>query len=383
VDKKSSKKWLFWRKIDWWLVVPVIILLTLSVLTLSSLPVQGAGNLRVWVVQLLAICGGFILAWLVSKTNSRWWRQNSQWWYLIGVILLVVTLFWGTDILGARRWLNIGGGLELQVSEVAKLALALLLARFLSRPNLKDGWRFGGSVIYSGVVVILIFLQPDLDNALLLTSLLIILLVISGLAWRWLLILLVGMSLIGLFGISHLHSYQKQRLLSFTSQKSDDLGPNYNANQARIAIGSGGLTGEGIGGGSQSELKFLPSQSTDFIFAVVAEKLGFIGALAIILCLGTIVVRIWWLASQALQPYERLALVGLGWIIGLETLINIGMNVGLLPVSGIQLPLVSYGGTHVVLELIMLSLVIVMAKPAAGKQNQSLPTLQTSAPLLP
>lgn len=367
-------------QLDWILLIPILILLTISVLTLKSLPSNKTG-LQLWQVQLIAIFVGALIMWPIIKSRANWWQKNNQWIYWASLILMILVLIFGVSIAGAKRWISIGGLFDIQSAEIAKFALVLLLARYLSRQDLTDVWRLVGSMFYAGVMVFLVLLEPDLDNAILLLSLLVVMLLVGGVAKKYLIVIgLMALLCLPIF-IGRLHTYQKQRLTSFVNQDSDNLGSNYNLNQAKIAIGSGGLSGEGIGGGSQTDLKFLPAESTDFIFSAVAEKLGFIGGITIILCLSVITIRIWWLALGAGQTYIKLCLTGVGWILGFEAIINIGMNLGLLPVSGIQLPFVSYGGTHIVLELAMIGFVFMQSRQVYKNIHPN--TLQTPVRLLP
>lgn len=349
------------QKFDWWLIVPTAVLLIISVLVLGSQASSGAGGL--WLTQLVAISIGVFIGFITLSTRSVWWSRISFRIFLASLALLILVLLFGASIGGARRWVSIGDSFFIQVSEIAKFSLIIASAAFLSKSVEANRVKLLGVLIYGAISALLIGLQPDLDNAIIVFSIPVVMLLTRGVSLKH--VSIVGMILVFAGGLIFmtLHNYQRQRIVSFLNPKSSHQGSNYNIQQAGIAIGSGGILGTGISGGSQSDLKFLPTQTTDFIFSVVAEKLGFIGAVVVILALSLIIFRIYWLSKLGTRTsFEVLCLLGIGWVLAAESIANIAMNLGLIPVTGIQLPLMSYGGTHIVMELFMIGFIMMLSR---------------------
>jgi rod shape determining protein RodA len=275
-------------------------------------------------------------------------RRLSPWIYVIGIALLLVVELTGVIGKGAQRWLNLGI-VRFQPSEVMKLAVPMLAAWYLHDRPLPPDWR---AMLMLAVIIFLpaglVAMQPDLGTAALIAASGALLALMAGLSLR-IVIVLVLLAVGGAFGGWHfLHDYQRERVLTFLNPQTDPLGAGYHIIQSQIALGSGGLFGKGWMHGSQAQLQFLPERSTDFIFAVVGEEFGLIGLILLLALYLFIVARALWLAMQTNDTYSRLLGLCIALTFFVYVFINAGMVSGLLPVVGVPLPLVSYGGTSVV-----------------------------------
>lgn len=279
--------------------------------------------------------------------------------YGINILLLIMVLMVGHARLGAQRWFSIGG-FAFQPSEFIKLSLVLVLSNYAA--SKKDSMRYLGSlivpIILLGIPFVLVLLQPDLGTALLLLPIFFAIMVISGARLKYLGIMI----LIGLAGLPvfwhFLRDYQKQRLLVFVNPNIDPLGAGYTIIQSKIAVGSGGLFGKGWLNGTQNQLNFLPERHTDFIFSTFGEEWGFLGASVLVLMYFFIVKRAFSVASLTSDLYGKTIAYGIGTMIGVQLVINIAMTIGLMPVVGIPLPLVSYGGSSLIATVVAIGLLI-------------------------
>ena len=281
----------------------------------------------------------------VPPPSLRFW---SPWIYGIGVILLVLVLFAGDVGKGAQRWLDLGF-IRFQPSEMMKLATPMMLAWFLSEkplpPTLKT--LFVAAVLLL-LPTFLIAKQPDLGTALLIFAAGLFVVFLAGLSWSFMIIMgITGAALLPVLW-HFMHDYQRDRVLTFLNPESDPLGTGYHIIQSKIAIGSGGLYGRGWLNGSQSHLDFLPEQSTDFIFAVFAEEFGLIGGILLLSLYAFIILRGLVIAANAQDTYARLLGGSLSMTFFVYLFVNVGMVSGILPVVGVPLPLISYGGTSMV-----------------------------------
>ncbi len=292
---------------------------------------------------------GFVVLVAVAQVPLRYLRQLTPWLYGAGILLLVAVLLFGTVRQGAQRWLNLGI-VQFQPSELMKLAVPMMLAWYLTTKPLPPRWPY---LIVGGVIillpVLLILKQPDLGTALLVAMTGVVLLFLAGVSWRLIMVLAALVAAAApLFWQLGMRDYQRQRVLTFLNPESDPLGAGWNIIQSKIAIGSGGLYGKGWLNGTQSQLEFLPEGSTDFIFAVFAEEFGLIGVGILIGVYLFLVVRGLFIALRATTVYARLLAGSLIMIFFIYVFVNIGMVSGLLPVVGLPLPLISYGGTALV-----------------------------------
>lgn len=297
----------------------------------------------------------FLAAQIPPHVYYRW----APWVFLVGLFLLVGVLLVGDVGKGARRWLDLGI-LRFQPSEIMKVAIPLFVAWFLHEKVLPPS--LGAILVVAaiiGVPVLLTAKQPDLGTALMLAFTGASVLFLSGFGWRWMLIMAIAVGGTVPFLWHHMHDYQQQRVLTFLDPERDPLGSGYHIIQSKIAIGSGGVFGKGWLNGTQSHLDFLPEHSTDFIFAVAGEEFGLIGGTIIILVYLYIVLRGMRIAMRAQDTFTRLLAGGISLTFFFSFFINIGMVSGILPVVGLPLPLISYGGTSML--TLMLSFGILMS----------------------
>ncbi|MBL7070672.1 MAG: rod shape-determining protein RodA [Candidatus Omnitrophica bacterium] len=289
-------------------------------------------------------------------------RRILDWSYLFYVLIalaLILILFIGGSRMGARRWLSFGW-LTFQPSEFAKLAMILTLSYFLgnNRHSIRDIRTFLAALGITGLFCLLIFKEPDLGSAIALLPILFAILLCSETPMRF----IIGTILAGLIASplfwNFLKDYQKRRLLVFMNPNMDPLGAGYTVIQSKIAIGSGGLFGKGWTSGTQNQLNFLPERHTDFIFSVVGEEWGFAGSFLVILLFCLLIIRILSVASRSNDIYGRLIVSGVAAMISFQVIVNIAMAAGFMPVVGLPLPLISYGGSSLITTWLSLALVI-------------------------
>jgi rod shape determining protein RodA len=355
--------WSRFKTLDPWLFVLPLMLMGLSVLMVYSLDPSSNLYIHQAVYALLGI-GCLGVAAFVDYRGAKAW---APWIYGIGLLGLVAVRLVGVTNFGAKLWINVGF-FQFEPGELMKLFTAILLAALLgSRRAAPGAGRFLLILAVGLVPVIAIIAQPDLGTALIVLAIVIGILVHAGLS-RWQKLVVVASLMVGilLFGLSlanvppfgHiLKPYQKDRLTSFIHPQNDPSGSGYNVLQSVIAVGSGGLTGKGLGNGSQSQLNFLPVAYADFIFAVIAETWGLVGSLLVLGLYAFLVLRILQAARIAKDQFGALLCIAVATKIIFEVLVNIGMNVRLMPVTGIPLPFLSYGGTTMLTNALCVGLV--------------------------
>ena len=291
---------------------------------------------------------GAVAMLALAQVKPGFLRRLTPWLYTIGVVLLIIVDAIGYVGKGAQRWLDLGI-VRFQPSEIMKLAVPMMCAWYLrERPLPPDATTLAVLAAIIGVPAGLTILQPDLGTGLLITMAGVLVVLLAGLQWQIIsgLAVLAGLGAWG--GWFLLHDYQRQRVLTFLDPQQDPLGAGYHIIQSTIAIGSGGVFGKGYLNGSQGQLEFLPERSTDFIFAVIGEELGFVGCVILLLLYLLVVSRAIYLATQTQDTFARLLAGSLALIFFVYVFINAGMVSGILPVVGVPLPLVSYGGTSMV-----------------------------------
>jgi len=285
---------------------------------------------------------------VLAQVNPNFLRRTSPWLYLFGIFLLLIVDGMGHIGKGAQRWLDLGI-IRFQPSELMKLAVPMTVAWFLHERPLPPSWPL--LLLLTGVVFVpvgLVAIQPDLGTAALIAIAGALVIVMAGLSVR-IMGALAALGAIGAwFGWNFMHDYQRKRVLTFLDPQTDPLGAGYHIIQSQIAIGSGGVFGKGWMNGSQAQLEFLPERSTDFIFAVVGEEFGLLGQGLLLLLYLFVVSRALYLSTQTQDTFARLVAGSLALTFFVYVFINAGMVSGLLPVVGVPLPLVSYGGTSVV-----------------------------------
>ena len=327
----------------------LLALLATAGLGLVVLYSAGHADQAIVTKQAVRLGMGFACMALLAQAPPAKLRQWTPWLYLLAMVLLLAVPLVGDMGKGARRWLDLGF-VRFQPAELMKLALPMMVAWYLS------GQRFPPSLATIGVAAalvavptVLILRQPDLGTALLVAGAGFFVLFLGGLSWR---VLLGALALLGAaapaFWRWGMHEYQRQRVLTLLDPQSDPLGSGYHIIQSQIAIGSGGVYGKGWLNGSQAHLEFLPESSTDFIFAVFAEEFGLYGGVGLLLLFCFIVGRGLQIATRAQDSYSRLLAGSLSLTFFIYACVNVGMVIGLLPVVGVPLPLISYGGTAVV-----------------------------------
>ena len=336
---------LFELKLDGPLVVGLGIIAVYGLIVLYSASGQNLGTVRatVWRLLLGAVAMGFL-----AQVNPNFLRRTTPWLYLSGVFLLVVVAAFGHIGLGAQRWLSLGF-VRFQPSELMKLAVPMMCAWYLHERALPPS--FMSLVVLAVMIVVpvgLVAVEPDLGTAALIGIGGALVIVMAGLQLR---IIGIGALLAAAgawAGWGFMHDYQRKRVLTFLDPQTDPLGAGYHIIQSTIAIGSGGLFGKGWMNGSQAQLDFLPERSTDFIFAVIGEEFGLVGLSILLLLYLFVTARAIWLSMQTQDTFARLLAGSLALTFFVYVFINAGMVTGLLPVVGVPLPLVSYGGTSVV-----------------------------------
>ncbi len=304
-------------------------------------------NMDLWIQQCVRLFVALVAMLIVAQLPPDLMRRWTPWGYLIGLILLILVLQSGEVSQGAQRWLDLG--IRFQPSEIMKLAVPMMAAWFLHERRLPP--RFLDLVIIGVMIIVpttLIAIQPDLGTSLLIATAGILVIVLAGLSMRVMLLLGVA-SIPGAMVLwNYMQDYQKQRVLTLLNPDSDPLGAGYNIIQSKIAIGSGGLFGKGWTNGSQAQLEFLPERDTDFIFAVMGEELGLLGVLSLLGLYMFIVGRSLYIAIQARDTFSRLLAGSISLTFFVYVFVNTAMVTGLVPVVGIPLPLVSFGGTSMV-----------------------------------
>jgi rod shape determining protein RodA len=302
----------------------------------------------------------FAVMWIVSRIPPKWLEMAAVWIYGFGVALLIAVAIFGLIKKGARRWLNIG--FVIQPSELMKIAMPLMLAwYFQRREGIQKSWDYGVAATILGIPVLLIARQPDLGTALLVFAAGMYVIILAGLPWKWILpfvgIGAFGIILIIIFGSiicaqdvvwPLVHDYQKNRVCTLLDPSSDPLGKGFHTIQSMIAIGSGGFFGKGWFQGTQAHLEFIPEKHTDFVFAVFSEEFGLLGNLVMLALFFALIKRGLAISASAPNLFTRLLGASVTLIFFTYAFVNIGMVSGLLPVVGVPLPFISYGGTALV-----------------------------------
>lgn len=333
-----------WRSPDWILLISILLLCVISLLILYSASGQ---DLNLVIKQSIRISAGLTALFVMSQMPITLIKNWAPWIFLLSLSLLFIVLIAGVDSKGATRWLSLGV-VRFQPSELMKIALPIMLSwhlRNIIQPlGLKD-------FISSGVIIMiaagLIYKQPDLGTALLVSASGVFVLFLSGLSWK-IILGCFGSGFAALPVLWHfLHEYQKNRVRTFLNPENDPLGTGWNIIQSKIAIGSGGLYGKGWHQGTQSRLEFLPEKQTDFILAVLSEEFGFLGVIVLLLLYGIVIYRGLMIALNAQKAFNRLLAGSLTLTFFVYVIVNMGMVSGLLPVVGVPLPLISYGGTSI------------------------------------
>lgn len=344
-EDASRRDWQHIFHLDAMLLFSLVALSTLGLFVLYS---SAGGDDELVIRQCIRLGIAFTAMAVVAQLRTQWLERWSPWLYGAGILLLTAVLVVGDIGKGAQRWLDLGF-VRFQPSEMMKLAVPMMIAWYFSDKRLPPSpsrLLLAGALIV--VPVLLIAKQPDLGTSLLIAGSGFFVLFLAGLSWKLLggLVLLAGAGAPVLWHF--MHDYQRQRVITFLDPEQDPLGAGYHIIQSKIAIGSGGLFGKGWLNGTQAHLEFLPERSTDFIFAVLGEEFGLFGIAVLLVIYSVIIVRCIYIATQAQDTYSRLLGGSLAMTFFIYIIVNTGMVTGLLPVVGLPLPMVSYGGTSMV-----------------------------------
>ncbi|MFA5109219.1 MAG: rod shape-determining protein RodA [Patescibacteria group bacterium] len=355
-----SRLKLYFKNFDWIIFSAVLLLVTFGLVEIYSVALgQGKLDLLNFQKQIFFVVVGFLLLFVFTFVDSYFLKSLSRYWYWLGVIILISVLIFGSTIRGTKGWFSLFG-FGLQPVEFVKIILILFLADFFSAlaTRVKTVRHFFFSALSAGFLILLVLLQPDFGSSLMLAAIWLIMIIAAGFPKKYFMI--VGLTAAVLFSVawfSLFEDYQKERVINFFNPGVNSLESGYHVSQAMIAVGSGGLTGKGVGFGSQSQLKFLPEAQNDFIFAVIAEELGFLGA---VLILGFYFIFFWRcfrILPKINNDFGIYFIIGAAGLIFIQMFINIGMNLGILPVVGLSLPFVSYGGSSLLSLLILVGIV--------------------------
>ena len=344
------------RRQDWILTGAILLMAVMSLVAIRSANASLFWNQFIW------FAAGFLAIILFSLVD---WRPlvNYRWvvfgFYALAVALLILTLIAAPTIRGTKGWLVLGS-LRFQVSELAKITVLIVLAHFFARQHVRiaNVHTIIRSFIYVAIPAFIVISEPDWGSALIFWALWVGFLLIAGLRVRHVVIGLMVLAVLSFVGWGFvLQDYQKERILGFWQPAYDPLGVNYNVIQSKIAIGSAGLLGKGFAQGTQVRLGFLPEASTDFIFAAFTEEWGIVGALFLLIVFFFIIFRILWIGWRAPDNFSRFVCLGTVLVFLVEFFLNIGSNLGLVPVVGVTFPLFSYGGSSLLTKLMLVGII--------------------------
>lgn len=348
------------KQLDWPMLGAVFLLITIGILALYGLSLNQQKDY--FSRQIIWAGAAAAVVFFFAFFDYRILRNYSSvilFVYGVAALGLAVVLFLGAPVRGATSWLNFGF-LKIQPVEIAKFALIVLLAKYFSGRHIEI-WRVRHIVIsggYAGLLTVFVMMQPDLGSAFILFLIWLGVTIAAGIKIRHLLVLTVLILVVLAVGWQFfLAPYQKQRIVTFLAPESDRLGAGYNILQSKIAIGSGGLWGKGLGHGSQARLNFLPEAHSDFIFAAIAEEWGFVGVSFLLGLFLMIFWRLFKLAREAPNNFSCFFIIGFSILLIVQVFINVGMNLGILPITGISLPFVSYGGSNLILMALCLGII--------------------------
>ena len=346
------------RSFDWPLFTAVILLVMIGMAAIYSIDLSRGSNLFYFKKQLLALGIGLLFLFMAATSQHTLWRYLAKWWYLFSLLLMGSVLIFGQTIRGTKGWFSLAG-FSFQPVEMAKIGLILMIAYIISR----FGRRFDrplfffGTGIVSLLFLVLTTLQPDLGSAALLGA------IWFGMVWavgaRRLYLFLLTVSVVSLAVAGwffFLKDYQKDRLANFVDPGRDPLGSGYNVAQSIIAVGAGKLFGRGLGFGSQSQLRFLPEAHTDFVFSVIGEELGLAGVATMLILFTFVFWRLLLIIQKSDDDFVAATAMGILILFFAQLITNLGANLGLLPITGVTLPFVSYGGSSLVVNLLLIGI---------------------------
>jgi rod shape determining protein RodA len=334
----------------------------LSIMGLFFLYSASQEDLNTVIKQSIFVGFGLMLMFAVSQLDPDFYKMSSGLFLVVSIVLIFITILFGKEINGAKRWLDLGF-FTLQTSEIVKIALPIFLASYLYNKPLPISLNHTFiTLILISFIFFLVYRQPDLGTGLVVFMAGVYILFLAGLSWKFIFTSfgLIVLSLPFLWN-NFLQPFQRQRILTFLDPSSDPYGSSWNITQSKIAIGSGGMSGKGFQEGSQAHLNFLPEAETDFIFAVIAEEFGFVGVCILLSIFFFILLRCLYLAFNARDRFCRLTIGGLSLVFASTLFINLGMVVGIIPVVGMPMPFISKGGSSLLSFYIAFGIIISMA----------------------
>jgi rod shape determining protein RodA len=346
------------RDIDWPMMLIAMLICAVGVLQIFS-ATRDTGWADAWWKQIIYIFAGLFLMWIILVIDYHALLQHVPFLYGTSVVALVGTFAIGKQVFGSRRWIPLAGGFHLQVSEFVKLVIILLVARYLTELHtdeleMRDLLKLAGLVL---IPTVLVLKQPDLGTSLTYIAVLAVGAFVAGLRWKYIAAIVVTAALVLPVGLHFLKDYQKARLISFMDPDRDPQGTGYQLIQSQIAVGAGGMFGKGIAKGTQTQLRFLPVPHTDFIFSGFSEEHGFVGVVAVLSLYFVMIMRIVQNAQTAADRSGMYICMGVAALLLFHMLVNVGMVVGKMPVTGIPLPFMSAGGSSVWSNFLALGLV--------------------------
>ncbi len=353
-------RYIRFRDFDWFLFLLVMLICVLGVVEIYSATFSTRfASRHLHLSQIYWVLFGVALMFLASLVNYEVLLDQVHWLYLVSIGMLLAVFVVGEKYLGARRWIRISGTTHFQPSEWVKLILILALAKYFQES--RHGEATPGDVVKVGLIAGLPFLmvlaQPDLGTALTYVPVAFMALFLGGMRARHALVILLAVALVAPFGWKHMKPYQRDRLTSFLHPEADSQGTGYQVQQSLIAVGSGGLLGRGFTKGTQTQGSFIPEPHNDFIFAAFSEERGFVGAVTLLLLYFLVLMRLIHNAQTAPNRAGTFVVMGVVAVLLFHITINVGMVVGFMPVTGIPLPLMSYGGSSVLSMFLALGIV--------------------------
>jgi rod shape determining protein RodA len=355
----SAARRIFLPHIDWFLFLAAFAISLLGLATMRPLSLDGEAFFD---RQLIWIGVSIVVFFVASLPSYTFLRRTPIVAALYGATIFVLLLVFvlGSIAMGAQQRFDLGF-FVLQPSEIAKVVLIIVLAKYFARRHVEISHfrHIFVSGMYAGIMCILVFLQPDFGGAIIIASMWLGMVLVAGISWRHLgTLIAIGLIALGGLWAFVLQDYQKDRILTFIHPLADIQGAGYNAYQSTVAVGSGEVTGKGIGFGTQSKLRFLPEYQTDFIFAAYAEEWGFLGVVLLLGLYAVVIFRTLSIAARGADNFTTLFGLGLAILFLAHFIVHVGMNVGLLPVTGTTIPFMSYGGSHLITEFLALGILM-------------------------
>ncbi|MDK2877756.1 MAG: rod shape determining protein RodA [Thermoanaerobacteraceae bacterium] len=348
------------KNIEYHILIVIVIITFISILIISSATHATApgGNFHYAKMQFIWFCLGLVAMFFIMAVDYHTIAQWSNVIYVLNLGMLIAVMILGRESMGAQRWIPLGP-FSLQPSEFAKLAIIITLAKHLEKKrslnNIKD---VVPAFLHVGIPLILILKQPDLGTSLVLLAILFGMMFVAGISFK-LFGAIIGSGVMSLPLLwNFLHDYQKKRILVFLNPNLDPLGAGYHVIQSKIAIGSGKLLGKGLFQGTQNQLDFIPEQHTDFIFAVLGEELGFVGGMLLLVLFFLLIYYTIQVAFKARDLLGTYMVIGIATMWTFQVMVNIGMTLGIMPVTGIPLPFMSYGGSSFLMNMMSVGLVL-------------------------